>query len=163
MQIGQSLTELKNKVFSKIIDDVELIKSLVIDAENFIDITPTDEQNKILQSPESLIRKQIMPYKNITSSTNIAKPYITSAWVGFKKDGNMLKNGTVYFYILIPNSLEKTDYGIRYDFIADRLDAILSNKNNIGEFEFGERSDMPIDSNNLGHYITFKILDFYGV
>jgi hypothetical protein len=163
MQLGQSLTELKNKVISKIIDDQQLVKALVIDNESFLDAIPTPEQNVILQSPKKLIRTQIMPYKNVTLYTNKAMPYITSTWVGFKKDRNLYKNGTVYFYILIPNSLEKTDYGIRYDFIADRLDAILGYDNNIGEFEFNERGDISIDSENLGHYIAFKIIDFYGV
>jgi hypothetical protein len=163
MQKGQSLTELKNIVIGKIIDDVELVKALVVDNESFLTATPTEEQNAILQSPTKLIRTQIMPYRNTTAVTNVAKPYITSAWTDFRKVSNVYKNGKVTFFILVPNSLEKTDYGIRYDFIADRLDNILGVGSNIGEFEFLERGDLPVDSNNLGHYISFKIVDFYGV
>jgi hypothetical protein len=163
MKMGQSLTELKNKVMNKIISDEQLVKALIINEESFLTITPTSEQQIILQSPETLIRKQIMPYKNVTSFTNKAQPYITSTWVNFKKVSDVYKNGKVYFYIIIPNSLEKTDYGIRCDFIGDRLDEILGNLNNIGEFVFNDRGDISIDSDNLGHYITFEILDFYGV
>jgi hypothetical protein len=163
MQMGQSLTELKNKVMSEIIDDSKLVKAIVIDNESFLDTTPTPEQNAILQAPEKLIRTQVIPHKNITSVTDKAKPYITSAWTGFKKVSNTYKNGRVTFFIIISNSLEKTDYGIRYDFIGDRLESILSDVSNIGEFEFDERGDIPVDGDNLGHYVTFKILDFYGV
>lgn len=163
MPKGQSLTELKTSVLNKLVDDSKLVKALVIDSENFLYSTPTSEQNVIIQSPTQLIRKQIMPYRNITSVTNKAMPYITSAWVDFRKESNTYKNGKVYFYIIISNALEKTDYGIRYDYIADRIEAILKSNNNIGEFEFYEQGDIPVDSDNLGHYVAFKIVDFYGV
>lgn len=163
MEFGQSLTELKNKVIRKITDDEEIIRALVIDSEDFLTATPTDEQFDLIQNPEKLIRKQIMPYMRITIATNEAKPYITTSWMGFRKIGKLLKNGTVYFYIIHPITLEKTDYGIRYDFIADKLDSILGNVNGIGEFEFNERSDIPVDSKHLGHCISFRIIDFYGV
>jgi hypothetical protein len=101
-----------------------------------------------------------MPHKNITSFTNKSKPYITSAWVGFKKVSNVYKNGTVYFYIILDNSLEYTDYGIRYDFIADRLESILSDTG-LGKFEVYERGDFDVLVDGyLGHYIAFSIQDF---
>ncbi len=163
MQMGQSLSELKTKVLNKIINDEELVKAIIINNESFLDITPTPEQNAILQTPESLIRTQVMPYNNITSRTNKDMTYITSAWVDFKKISKTYKNGLIYFNIIVPNEYEKTDFGIRYDFIADKLDSILSNTNNIGEFQFYERGDIPIDTDHLGHFISFRILDFYGV
>lgn len=162
MKIGQSITELQNKVIDKILKNQEIVKALIIDNEDFLNITPTAEQNAILEKPNVLIRKQIMPYKNITSVTNIDKPYITSAWVNFKRTSNNYKSGRVYFYIIMPNSLEKTAEGIRYLFIADRLDELLS-ESGIGRFVFDERGDFPIDKETLGHYIVFNIEDFYGV
>lgn len=162
MKAGFSITELQNSVIGKIIDSEAIVRALVIKSENFLEATPTEEQLQILQSPDLLIRKQIMPFRNVTSLTPEAMPYITSAWVNFKKISNNYKNGRVVFYIIVPNSLEKTDYGIRYNFIADKLDELLSSSG-IGKFEFDERSDYPIDSSNLGHYISFNILDFYGV
>lgn len=162
MKIGQSLTELKNIVIDKIISDSDLVKSLIIQSEDFLNTTPTSEETIILENPQLLIRQQIMPYKNKTSKTNTELPYITSAWVNFRKINMTYKHGIVYFYILVPNKLEKTCEGIRYDYIADKLDEILS-KSNIGEFEFKERSDIPVDDNYLGHYISFEIIDFYGV
>jgi hypothetical protein len=163
LQLGQSKTELKNKVLSAIIDDNKLIRALVIDTEDFLYATPTPEQNALLQSPELLIRKQIMPFRNVTSVTNKAKPYITSSWTEFKKQGSILVNGKVYFYIIVPNVLEKTDYGSRYDYISDRLEEILTSKNNIGEFEYYDSGDISVDNDNLGHCLILKIVDFYGV
>jgi hypothetical protein len=163
MKMGQSLTELKNKTMLKIISDQELVKALVINAEDFLDITPTEEQNQLLQSPENLIRTQIYPYKSIPLPSEVEKTYITSSFVNFRKVSNVYKNGIVYFYVIIPRKLEKTNYGIRYDFICDKLEQLFEN-GNIGEFELDDRGDFEVGNlNYLGHYIRFKIKDFYGV
>lgn len=163
MKMGQSLTELKNKTLVKIISDQELVKALVINTEDFLEITPTNEQNILLQSPSSLIRNQIFPYKSIPLPSEDEKTYITSAFVNFRKVSNVYKNGIVYFYVIIPRKLEKTNYGIRYDFICDKLEQLFEN-GNIGEFELDDRGDFEVGNlNYLGHYIRFKIKDFYGV
>lgn len=163
MKMGQSLTELKNKTIVKIISDEELVKALVINTENFLDTNPTNEQNNLLQSPSSLIRTQIFPYKSISLPVEAEKTYITSAFVNFRKVSNVYKNGIVYFYVIIPRKLEKTNYGIRYDFICDKLEQLFEN-GNIGEFELDDRGDFEVGNlNYLGHYIRFKIKDFYGV
>ncbi len=158
---GQSLTEIKNQIIMKITADADLIKSLVIESEDFLDATPTSDQTIILDDPDLLIRQQIMLTKNVTAKTNKDMPYITTAYVDFKKSGTNYQSGTIYFYIIMPNSLEKTDYGVRYDWIGDRLDTIFSDMG-IGKFEFYNRGDMIIDENFVGHYIAFKMLDFYG-
>lgn len=158
---GQSLTEIKNQIIRKITADSELIRSLIIENEDFLDSVPNSEQNIILNNPDLLIRKQIMLTRNITAKTNQDMPYITSAYVNFKKRSNCYQNGRVYFYIIVPNSLEKTAYGVRYDWIGDKLDSIFSNVG-IGKFEFYERGDLFIDQKFVGHYISFNILDFYG-
>lgn len=63
--------------------------------------------------------------------------------------------------IFIPTEQEKTNEGIRYDFIADRLEEIF-NKTGIGEFEFGGRSDIDINKDKyLCHRVTFHIIDFH--
>lgn len=158
---GQSLTEIKNQIVTKLTADTDLIRSLIVESEDFLNAPLTPEQTIILNDPDLLIRKQIMLTKNITAKTNRDMPYITSAYVNFKKVSNNYQSGIVYFYIVIPNNLEKTDYGIRYDWIGDELDSIFSSIG-IGKFEFHDRGDMFIDDEYLGHYIAFKILDFGG-
>lgn len=156
---GQSLTEIKNQILAKITSNQNIIKSLIIEDENFLNATPTSEQEIILNNPDLLIRKQIMLTKNITAKTNKDMPYITSAFGKFKKHSYNYQSGLIYFYVVIPNTWEKTNYGIRYDFICDELDNIFSSIG-IGKFEFYERGDMPVNENYLGHYISFDILDF---
>ena len=160
-KFGQSLTELKTQIASKIINNAELIKALIIQDENFENVIPNLEQSIILNDATVLIRKQIMLTKNITAITDKSMPYITSMYVDFKKKSHNYQSGTVWFYIIIPNSWEKTSYGIRYDYIGDTLDGIFG-ESGIGKFEFKGRGDMPVDENFMGHYISFNILDFYG-
>ena len=156
---GQSLTEIKNQILAKITSNQNIIKSLIIEDEDFLNTTPTQEQEIILNDPDLLIRKQIMLTKNITAKTNKDMPYITSAFGKFKKHSYNYQSGLIYFYVVIPNSWERTNYGIRYDFICDELDNTFSSIG-IGKFEFYERGDMSVNENNLGHYISFDILDF---
>lgn len=156
---GQSITELQNKVFTKIISNSDIMRALVIDNENFLNATPTSAQLAILNNPASLIRQQLFPYKKVTLSTENAKTYITTTWVNFKKKSNQYQLGLVYFYIIVPVSLEKTFMGIRYNFIADKLDELFA-ENGIGKFEYYDRGDMDVAEGYLGHYIAFSILDF---
>jgi len=158
-KVGQSLTEIKNQIVRKITSNIDIIKSLIIKDEDFLNAIPTPEQEIILNNPDVLIRQQIMLTNNITAKTNKELPYITSMYVDFKKTSLTYQSGLVYFYIIIPNTLEKTSYGTRYDYIGDKLDEIFGDRG-IGKFEFVKRSDMPIDVNYVGHYISFKILDF---
>ena len=156
---GQPLTEIKNQIIMKITGNQDIIKALIIQDEDFLNTTPTSEQNVILNKPDLLVRQQIMLTRNITAKTNKGMPYITSAYADFKKKSFNYQSGAVWFYIIIPNAWEKTEYGIRYDYIGDKLDEIFGDSG-IGKFEFDKRGDMPIDENFLGHYITFEILDF---
>jgi hypothetical protein len=152
-----------NDAFSKIISDEQLIKALVIYDMNFLNVTPTSQQKAILDNPAILIRQQIFPYKKVTLATDNAKPYITSAWVNFKKQGMTYKSGIVYFYIICPVAYERTYMGIRYQFIADRLESIFSegNNSNIGKFMFYDRGDFDVLVDGyLGHYIAFSVQDF---
>lgn len=158
-KFGQSLTEIKTQIASKIIANNNLIRALIIQDEDFLEAIPTSEQSIILNKPDVLIRKQIMLTKNITAITNKEMPYITSMYGDFKKKSHNYQSGVVWFYIIIPNSWEKTSYGIRYDYIGDKLDDIFG-ESGIGKLEFDKRGDIPVDENYLGHAISFDILDF---
>lgn len=158
-KFGQSLTEIKTQIASKIISNNNLIRALIIQDEDFENTTLTQEQVIILNNPDTLIRKQIMLTKNVTAITDKSMPYITSMCVDFKKKSHNYQEGMIWFYIILPNTWEKTAYGIRYDYIGDKLDEIFG-ESGIGKFEFNKRGDMPIDENFIGHYISFDILDF---
>lgn len=157
---GSTITDLQNEAFSQILSNTNIVKALIINDENFINITPTTEQNDIINNPSTLLRQQIFPYKKVTLTPENAKSYITSAWTNFRKVGSVYHSGRVYFYILIPLDLEKSTMGIRYNYIADQLDEMFCNSS-IGDFEFYDRGDLEVTEGYIGHYIAFNIIDFH--
>ena len=161
---GTTITDLQDEAFDQILLNINIVKALIIKDENFINTTPTSEQNNIINNPSILLRQQIFPYmKNIKTPTNPdnAKPCITSAWTNFRKVGSTYHSGRVYFYILIPLDWEKTIMGIRYNYIADQFDKMFCNSN-IGDFELYDRGDLDrTPEGYIGHYIAFNILDFH--
>ncbi len=161
MQKGQSITELQNKAFLEIISNEEIIRSMVVSNTDFLYATPTPQEKILIDDPTLLIRKQLFPYRRIPTTQDTAKIYLTSAWTDFKKVNTQYKSGLVYFYIIVPISMEKSDYGIRYNFIADKLDEIFYSSG-IGKFEYYNRGDIDISDGYLGHFIAFRILDFHG-
>ena len=112
-----------------------MIKAVVMKSERFLADTPTEEEQQKLNVPKKLIRKQIFPYKNINFTTLKEEVYITCKFSGFIKKNKNFIYGTVQFFIILPSTLEKTDYGSRYDFIGDRLEEVFDDTG-IGVFEF---------------------------
>ncbi len=159
--IGSTINDLQNEAFSQILSNENIIRALIIYDEDFINATPTSEQADIIDNPSVLIRQQIFPYKKVKLVPENAKPYITSAWENFRKVGTTYHSGIVTFFIIIPVDFEKTIMGVRYNYIADQLDLLFSNTN-IGNFEFYDRGDLDgLAEEYIGHYITFKIVDFH--
>ncbi len=133
---------------------------MVIGSEDFLTRIPTVEEQEKLDDPNGLIRKQIFPYKGVPFTTIKNDSYITTAFYNFKKKNNAFINGVVQFYIFTPIDKEKTCEGIRYDFIADKLEEIF-NDTGIGVFEFQGRSDVDISKEGyLCHMVIFEIMDF---
>jgi hypothetical protein len=159
--VGQTFTELKNKILSNIYNDSNIIKSLVMHGENFLTDIPDTEQQYYLDNPEKLLRKQIFPYKSISLNSVDKIPYITSAFYNFKKVKSKFIFGTVTFFIIIPVALDKTSEGQRYDVIGDMLENLFSDSG-IGEFEFKSRGDVELGTTEFqGHSVSFDITDFH--
>lgn len=144
-----------------IINNQDILKALVVDQENFLESTPTDEQSQLLNNPSLLIRQQIFPYKKATVKKNKDKVFLTMEFMDFEKRGLHYQNGMITFYVLVPNALEQTDLGSRYDYIIEKLEEIFF-ENGIGKFEFYRSGDITIDEDYIGAYLTFEITDFYG-
>ena len=109
-----------------------------------------------------LIRKQIFPYKNVSDTILKENTFITTMFANFtkSKDKNFI-SGTVNFYIITSTTLEKTDYGSRYDFIGDELEEVFNNTG-IGVFEFKGRGDIDFPKDDFQcHMIRFDITDFH--
>lgn len=147
-----------------IINNQDILKALVVDQENFLESTPTDEQSNLLNNPSLLIRTQIFPYRKVTEKKNKDKVFLTMEFMDFEKKDNKSRNyqrGMITFYVLVPNALEPTDLGSRYDYIVEKLEEIFF-ENGIGKFEFYRSGDITIDEDYMGAYLTFEITDFYG-
>lgn len=158
--VGQTFGYMRNKIFTHILNSKNLIKSLVIEDKNFLDVEPNEEQQKYIDSPRLLIRNYIYPYKKIFDTAMEKKTIISMQLSDFYKQGKNYRNGVLTFYILTPIDLENTAYGLRYDYIGDELETLFTDTN-IGEFNFQSRGDIDVGERYIGQYISFQIVDFH--
>lgn len=158
--IGQTFGYMRNKVCSELIQNKNVVKALVMENKNFLNITPNEEQRNYINNPVSLIRNYVYPYKKIFDTATEHKTFICIELSNFNKVGKNYRNGLVTFYILTPIELEKTTYGMRYDYIGDEIEKIFTDTT-IGEFNFHSRGDIDVGDRYIGHYITFRITEFH--
>jgi len=156
---SQSMTTIKNKIFGSMITNENLIKSLVMLDYDFLNVTPTIEEQALLDNPYLLIRKQIFPYQKVDIPKEDGKVFVTTKFYNFKKKSYVYQQGMITFYALVPVGSEPTEMGSRYDFIIDLIDDIFS-ESGLGVFEFYDRSDITVNDEYIGAEITFKITDF---
>lgn len=158
--IGQTFKYMRNKIFSELIQNENIIKALVVEDGNFLDTVLNEKQQSYIDNPLLLIREYIYPYKKIFDTAVEKKTIISSTLTDFNKQGKNYRNGILTFYILTPVELENTSYGIRYDYIADEIEEVFANTT-IGEFNFHSRGDIDIGDRYIGHYISFQITEFH--
>lgn len=158
--VGYSFGYMRNKVFTELLQNENIIKSLVIEDKDFLDVELNKKQQSYIDNPRLLIRNYIYPYKKIFDTATEKKTLISTQFSNFSKQGKNYRNGKVTFYILVPTDLEDTTYGVRYDFIGDELEKIFTNTT-IGEFNFDDRGDIDVGDRYIGHYVTFKITEFH--
>lgn len=158
--IGQTFGYMRNKIFTELLQNGNIIKSLIVEDKNFLDTELNKEQQSYIDNPHLLIRKHIYPYKKIFDTATEKKTIISTQLSNFHKQGKNYRNGTLTFYILTPIELENTAYGVRYDYIADEIETIF-NDTTIGEFNFDSRGDIDVGDRYIGHYVTFKITEFH--
>lgn len=158
--IGQTFGFMRNKVFSELLQNTNIIKALVIEDESFLDVIPTAEQQEYIDDPIKLIRNYVYPYKRIFDTAVEHRTIISTEFSNFNKMGRNYRNGIVTFYILTPVILENTSYGVRYDYIGDEIEEVFNNTN-IGEFSFDSRGDIDVGDRYIGHYVSFRITEFH--
>ena len=158
--VGYNFGYMRNKVFAELLQNENIIKALVVEDKNFLDIELNEKQRSYIKNPRLLIRNYIYPYKRIFDTTTEKKPIISTQFSNFRKSGKNYRNGTVTFYILVPIDLEDTQCGVRYDYIGDEIENIFTNTT-IGEFSFYDRGDIDVGDRYIGHYVTFAITEFH--
>jgi len=152
----KELSDYKNKIISKIIDNENLVKALSNNTEDFLD-------QPLISDVTSIIYKNVFPYKYIPSAQETASSYITMAFTNFSPQNREFKVGNIYFYIICHNNLLKTNYGcLRYDYIVNLIDEIFNDTGNIsiGDFKFDSMSDFQVDSNHIGCWICYEARSF---
>jgi len=154
----EELSTNKYLILSKLIKDENILKCLVNNESNFLDISLP-----VSFDPTSLIYTQIFPYKFIPTIETKAKTFITMSF-SYKsnKQGTLFKNGSIYFYIITHNSLIRTNYGIlRYDYLVNQIDELLNSSTNIGigQLPFYDMGDFSVNDNYSGVYLAYKTLE----
>lgn len=147
----------KLTILTKLISKQEIVKCLVSNEPNFLDV-PLPNDFDI----SSLIYSRIYPYKYIPTVQTEPKTFITMSF-GYKPDGLMFKNGSIYFHIITHNSLIKTDYeSLRYDMLLNYIDEVFSTSRELGicKLPFYDMNDFYVNENYSGAYISYKSTEF---
>jgi len=152
-ELGQN----KLTILMKLIGNEDIVKCLVNNQFNFLDISlPMDFD------VTSLIYNSIYPYRFIPQIQTEPKTFITMRF-GYKPNGMTYKNGSIYFYIITHNSLIRTDYGmLRYDFLANKIDEMMNSSRDIGlgKLPFHDMDDFIVNENYIGIYLAYKTTEF---
>ena len=152
-ELGQN----KLNILMKLIGNEDIVKCLVNNQSNFLDISlPMDFD------VTSLIYNSIYPYRFIPQIQTEPKTFITMRF-GYKPNGMTYKNGSIYFYIITHNSLIRTDYGmLRYDFLANKIDELMNSSRDIGlgKLPFYDMDDFIVNENYIGIYLAYKSTEF---
>ena len=157
MRRFSELGENKFSILMKLISKPEIVKCLVNNEPNFLDI-PLPEDFE----PNSLVYSAIYPYRYIPTIQTEAKTFITMSF-SYKPDGSKFKNASVRFYIMCHNSLLKTDYGsLRYDMLLNYIDKTFNQFNELqsSKLQFYDMDDFVVNENYSGIFIIYKSTSF---
>ena len=152
-ELGQN----KLTILMKLIGNEDIVKCLVNNQSNFLDISLP-----VGFDVASLIYDSIYPYRFVPQIQTEPKTFITMRF-GYKPNGMTYKNGSIYFYIITHNSLIRTDYGmLRYDFLANKIDELMNSSRDIGlgKLPFYDMDDFIVNENYIGIYLAYKSTEF---
>lgn len=139
------------------IENENIVKCLINNESNFLDI-PLPQNFDVT----SLIYSQIFPYRFIPTTQESAKSFITMRF-GYRSNGRTFKIGSIYFYIIVHNSLLRTDYGsLRYDMLLNYIDEAFNSCEDFGfdKLEFSETDEFIVNESYSGIYISYKLQEF---
>jgi len=147
----------KTTILMKLLEREEIVKCLVNNENNFLDV-PLPNNFDVT----SLVYSQIFPYRFIPTIQESPKSFITMKF-GYKPNGMTYKNGSIYFYIIIHNSLLKTDYGsLRYDMLLNYIDEVFNSSRDLGlgKLPFYDMDEFIVNESYSGVYIAYKSTEF---
>lgn len=147
----------KTTILLKLIESSEVVKCLINNQPNFLDIPLPENFDS-----SSCIYDSIYPYRFSPDVKTEAKTYITMSF-SYKPDGRKFKNSSIYFYLFCHNSLIKTDYGsLRYDMLLNYVDKIFNQFNDLqsSKLQFYDMNEITVNENYSGIYIAYKAKEF---
>ena len=152
---GKTFSDYKGIILGKMIENTELLKALTINQSDFI--TPS-----LTINPPDAIYNYIFPYSIHPDIITETKSIITMKFTGFSYDGVKYQNGKIYFYTICHQSLIRTDFGNRYDYIYEQLRILFNNnrKLGIGKSIISLTEDLTINKDYLGNVCCLEISDF---
>ena len=151
------LGENKFTILMKLINRPEIVKCLVSNEPNFLDVPLP-----VNFDATSLIYENIYPWRFIPTVQTEPNTFITMSF-GYKPNGVTFKNGSIYFYIMTHNSLIRTDYGsLRYDMLLNYIDEIFSESRDItiGKLPFYDMGEFTVNESYSGIFIAYKSTEF---
>jgi len=147
----------KMTILMKLISSDEIVKCLINNQSNFLDIEiPVDFDRS------SLIYQNLYPHHFIPTVETEAKTFITIR-LAYKPNGMTFKIGSIWFYIITHNSLIRTDYGfLRYDYLINKIDEIFNSSEDLGfdKLAFNDMDEFIVNENYGGVYILYKTQQF---
>lgn len=157
MALENTITDYKNKIITKIIENENLLKALTNTDSDFI------SQTLSISAPEDVVYSYVFPYMDSKTILTETQSFITMEFRDFKSSkGNYYKSGQVLFYIICEKSLIKTSMGNRYDYIFERLMEIFDESKDIGigKMIISKWGDMSFGDDYLGCYCILELTDF---
>ena len=146
----------RNEIVERLSKDKDLAKCLLSNDKYFKKYTPTEDEI------EDLPFNNIFPCLYTFKTLQEVKSFIT---MGFEysntKTANIWKTGLVTFYCFCHKDIVRTAYGLRYDYMLQRVNHLMFNTKNstwIGKMEFVCVKDIIMDGNSdyVGIMIKYK-------
>lgn len=144
------LTKNKVKILQELYGSDEIVKCLVCNDDNFLDydISGLDRT--------SLVYNHLWPFQFIPEIKTVAKTFITMK-SKHRSDGETYRRNLLYFYAITHKSIISTDYGLRHDYLIDKIDEIFhkSKEFNSSRLTFTDMDEYHADS--AGNWIVASI------
>jgi len=149
------ISEYKNTILTKLIQNDNIVKAVGNVNSNFLDTAS-------ISNPRELLFENIYPFLYVPDTETEQKCYITMKFK-FQRDSNVYKLGKVCFYVFAHQDILKTDYPwLRTDYIINQIDDTFNETRDlgIGEVQFGSMEDMKFSNTHSGSYVEYVNLSF---
>jgi len=156
MTFLSEITDYKNTIMNRVLEDQELCKAIFYTDQGFL------EQENI-EDTSDLIHKNIFPHRFIPNIIEDAKTYITLSMTNYRLVNSSYKSGLIAIYMFTHRDLFKTDYGYsRIDFILTKIEELMNNKRGlgIGKLEFAGLNEYVVNEKFQGYVLSYQPVDF---